>query len=133
MKKRCKTDKCTTIPGATSSYQKKLSCMLLWSAIFLPLRWAILTVPQDTNDQEILWVDPSTGERFLVDARTGNSIHHPTNHFTKRGHSQDEITDTRCEARRRTLGQFKPNSLAPGSTDTPSSTVPVWLEKALEV
>lgn len=107
--------------------------MLLWSAIYLPLRLAILTVPQETTAQEILWTDPSTGEHFLVDARTGNSIPHPTTYVAKRGHSQDDITDTRREARRRTLGQFKPNSLAPGSTDTPSSSVPVWLEKALEV
>ncbi|KAF9481858.1 hypothetical protein BDN70DRAFT_930536 [Pholiota conissans] len=90
---------------------------------------ADLYTTMDGTSQETLWMDPSTGERFLIDSRTGNSFHQLTNRY--RRPNEETINDSRCEAGRRTLWQHKTKNSAINNT-LPHSAIPGWLEKALE-
>ncbi|KAF8204753.1 hypothetical protein BJ912DRAFT_939222 [Pholiota molesta] len=86
----------------------------------------------DGTSEEIFWTDPSTGERFIVDSRTGNSIPQVTVHRHRRQkENTNDDYDSRCEAGRRTLRQYSTKNSAISVADA-QSAVPGWLEKALE-
>ncbi|KAG5654598.1 hypothetical protein H0H81_011573 [Sphagnurus paluster] len=79
----------------------------------------------NADASEIAWTDPSTGETFTVDPRTGNS--HP------QAEPPPRTTDTSSKinySRRRTIPSSKATIPETNLDDGPS--VPVWLLKALK-
>ncbi|KAF9057913.1 hypothetical protein BJ165DRAFT_1379790 [Panaeolus papilionaceus] len=73
----------------------------------------------DDSSKEVAWIDPSTGERFVLDSRTGNSIRHA-----------DCIQEGNEEGRR-TFRQYKASSSALAFNDLTRKGLPDWLSQAL--
>lgn len=76
----------------------------------------------DNTQDKIQWRDPSTGVRYLIDSRTGNSYPADDGH-----RHDDEDPEERALLRRRTL--------APGKARGPAviNETPAWLTEALKV
>ena len=89
----------------------------------------ILTKPKDDiNGDTIIWKDPTTGETFAVDTRTGNSYPQETSLFN--GHEQG--------IKRRTLrvSEWLKKGKDPCSIEDvtkENKIIPNWLQQALEV
>ncbi|KDR84002.1 hypothetical protein GALMADRAFT_236565 [Galerina marginata CBS 339.88] len=81
--------------------------------------------------EEIAWTDPFTGQRFLVDSRTGNSRHRSGSHLQVEN-EMSTIVDTDKQEGRRTLRQQKTSNSAKPDSNPGQSSVPAWLEQALE-
>jgi len=73
------------------------------------------------------WTDHNTGQRFLLDSRTGTSI-------LQNGYSSGDVFHATSQyERRRTLRNHVPSSLANADVTMGRQPVPSWLEQALEV
>ena len=85
---------------------------------------------QDTPSEEIVWQDATTGERFVVDRRTGHSF--PQANFQV--HESDLPSGVNCRVQRRTLWKQPTSQVVSSSIlDSDQSVVPEWLERALQV
>jgi DNA mismatch repair protein MLH3 len=78
-----------------------------------------LILRQEDNPSDILWIDPITHEKFLVDARSENSY--------RQGDSQSGEPSSSIRQGRRILQHKHVTSSA---LDHP---IPAWLQKALQV
>ncbi|KAH7916257.1 hypothetical protein BJ138DRAFT_1139943 [Hygrophoropsis aurantiaca] len=76
--------------------------------------------------QETVWQDPSTGETFIVDPRTGNSRLH-----TARSLSTDALPNTSTGSGRRTLGSVEWRKENRDIRESVPKNMPDWLRDAL--
>jgi len=83
---------------------------------------------QDAPSEEIVWQDATTGERFVVDCRTGYSF--PQTNFQVQ--QSDLPIGVNCRVQRRTLRK-QPTSQVVASSILDQPVVPEWLERALQV
>ncbi|PPQ70442.1 hypothetical protein CVT26_013936 [Gymnopilus dilepis] len=83
----------------------------------------------DEISRDTLWTDPTTGERFVVDLRTGNSFPQERRHRQ----AQDLLDKGYVvqQEGRRTLRQQNPSISARGDQHNCLVPVPSWLEQAL--
>ncbi|KIK04718.1 hypothetical protein K443DRAFT_130711 [Laccaria amethystina LaAM-08-1] len=81
----------------------------------------VLYTSTEDNPSDILWIDPITHEKFLVDARSGNSY--------RQGDSQSGEPSSGIRQGRRTLQHKHVTSSALRKADHP---IPAWLQKALQ-
>ena len=81
-----------------------------------------LILRQEDNPSDILWTDPVTHEKFLVDARSGNSY--------RQGDGQTGEPSSTIRQGRRTLQYKHATSSAPRQAD---HSIPPWLKQALQV
>jgi len=83
---------------------------------------APLASQDNDDDHEVVWIDPTTAEVFVVDQRTGNShLRKPTIH-------QREAEHDIGSSHRRTLPQK-----AQDVKDEKDSSMPHWIQAALQV
>lgn len=82
---------------------------------------SVLYTSTEDNPSDILWTDPITHEKFLVDARSGNSY--------RQGDGRTGEPSSGVRQGRRTLQYRHATSSAPRQAD---HSIPTWLEKALQ-
>ncbi|KAF8914223.1 hypothetical protein CPB84DRAFT_1758748 [Gymnopilus junonius] len=90
-----------------------------------------LYTSMDEISRETVWTDPSTGERFVVNLRTGNSFPQGGRHRQAENKAPD-IGCTVQQEGRRTLRQQDSNTSARADYYNCQSPVPAWLEQALD-
>jgi len=81
-----------------------------------------LILRQEDNPSDILWTDPITHQKFLLDARSGNSY--------RQGDGQTGEPSSSIRQGRRTLQHKHATSSAPRQAD---HSIPIWLQQALQV